>query len=168
MRQAHFAVFADYNAWANARLYAAAAALPAAAQDRPQPAAFFGSLLGTLSHILVADRMWMSRFLGEPSPYSRLDERPCADLAALAAERQAEDRRILDYVGGLDDATLAGELVYRTVAGQSQRNPLWHSLAHFFNHQTHHRGQAHALLSAAGSEPPPLDLIYCLRERRTA
>jgi len=168
MRQAHFAVFAGYNRWANERLYAAVAALPAATVDAPSPAAFFGSLFGTLTHILVADRMWMSRFLGEPSPYDRLDERPVADLAALAAERRAEDARIVAYVEGLDDARLLADLVYKTSAGAPQRNPLWASLAHFFNHQTHHRGQAHALLSAAGAEPPPLDLIYHLRERGAA
>jgi len=162
----HFVTFARYNAWANARLYDACEALPGAAYFAERPAAFFGSLHGTLNHILVGDRAWMRRLTGQgPEPRS-LDEELYADLASLRAARAAEDARILSFVEGLDDAALAAELRYRTMAGEEHANPVGLVLAHMFNHQTHHRGQAHALVKDAAAEPPPLDLIYFLRERR--
>jgi uncharacterized damage-inducible protein DinB len=162
---AHFVTFARYNIWANARLYDACAVLPEAAYVAARPAAFFGSLHGTLNHILVGDRAWMRRLTGEgPEPRS-LDEELYPDLARLRAAREAEDARILAFVEGLDDAALAAELDYRTMAGEDHANPVGLVLAHMFNHQTHHRGQAHALIKDAGAAPPPLDLIYFLRER---
>ncbi len=157
----HVRRLGGYNRWANERLYACAAGLdPAAlAQDR---GAFFGSILGTLNHILVGDWIWMNRFTGAGPKPARLDEIPYPDFQELRAARAAEDARIVDYVDGLDEEALARPLAYRNVAGEPQEYPLAPLVAHFFNHQTHHRGQAHALLSQAGLKPPQIDLLYFL------
>jgi uncharacterized damage-inducible protein DinB len=162
----HFAMFADYNRWANRRLYAAARALPDA-DYRARRGAFFGSLQGTLNHLVVADRVWMRRFTGAGPVQTRLDEILFDDLAALAAEREAEDARIVAYVDRLTEADLAGTLTYRTIVRPEEiSQPLAPALAHFFNPQTHHRGQAHCLVTeiAGNDAMPSLDLIIFQRE----
>ena len=165
MNVAYFRCLARYNAWANRRLYDACAAVPAADYFARRPS-FFGSLHATLNHILVGDRVWLGRFIGVPSGLTRLDQILYDDLASLRPAREAEDARILGYVTGLSDADIDGILRYRNMAGELQETPLRFTLAHFFNHQTHHRGQAHCLLSGTTVAPPPLDLIYFLREDR--
>jgi len=164
--KAHFAMFARYNEWANRRLYDAAAKL-SDADYRAEKGAFFGSVHRTLNHILVGDRVWMQRFTGEGPAYAALDTVPCADLATLRGERVAEDKRIVDFIDGLDEARLAATFTYTPITNPKQiTQPLAPALAHFFNHQTHHRGQVHGLLTAlAGRDAaPPLDLIYFQRE----
>ena len=160
----HFQTFARYNAWANDRLYAACAQL-SDADFRASRQAFFGSILGTLNHILVGDRAWLGRIDGVPSGITRLDEILFDDLAALKQARVAEDERILKLTETLGTESLSRDLEYRTVAGVEHRTPLVWVLSHMFNHQTHHRGQAHGLLSQTTVKPPPLDLIFFLRER---
>jgi uncharacterized damage-inducible protein DinB len=160
----HFQTFARYNAWANDRLYAACAQL-SDADFRASRQAFFGSILGTLNHILVGDRAWLGRIDGVPSGITRLDEILFDELAALKRARVAEDERILKLTETLDTESLSRDVEYRTVAGVEHRTPLVWVLSHMFNHQTHHRGQAHALLSQTAVKPPPLDLIFFLRER---
>ena len=164
--QTHFTMFAAYNRWANTRLYEAAAKL-SDADYRADRGAFFGSLHGTLNHLLVTDRIWMHRFTGAGPLPTRLDEILLDDLGALTQARRAEDARIIAYVEGLDEATLAGTFSYRTITNPTDiTQKLAPALAHFFNHQTHHRGQAHALLTIAGGKnaAPSLDLIYFQRE----
>lgn len=163
MRQ-HFRMFAAYNCWANERLYAAAADLD---DDdyRLNLGAFFGSVHGTLNHVLAADRIWMRRFTGEGEAPQRLDAILHDDLGMLAIARETEDRRIIDWIDDVPDAMLAGRFTYTTVTDMrtiSQR--LAPALAHFFNHQTHHRGQAHALLTRLGQVATPLDLLFFQRE----
>ena len=160
----HFRTFAAYNRWANARLYDACAALPDAEYRRPR-GAFFASIHGTLNHILVADRIWMGRIEGADSGIASLDTILHDDLAALRVAREEEDARIAGMVDGLDAARLAGDLHYANLAGTPQTTPLGQVLAHVFNHQTHHRGQAHDLLHQAAGGAPELDLIYYLRMR---
>ena len=162
MRQ-HFRMFATYNRWANAAVYDAAAALSDEDLNR-DTGAFFGPLTGTLNHILVADRIWLKRFTGEGTAPATLDAILHPDLPALRAAREAEDRRIVDWVERLSDEALAGRFSYVTATDMrtiSQR--LAPALAHFFNHQTHHRGQAHATLTALGKPSLRLDLIYFQR-----
>ncbi|HEX9903593.1 MAG TPA: DinB family protein [Propylenella sp.] len=164
--KAHFRMFARYNAWANRRVYAAAGAVSDADYRRDR-GAFFGSLRGTLNHVLVADRIWMHRFTGRGPTYGKLDLILHDELATLRASREAEDTRIKDWVDSLDDRKLAGPLTYRTITNPADiTQPLAAALAHFFNHQTHHRGQVHALLTAAGGREaaPSLDLILFQRE----
>jgi uncharacterized damage-inducible protein DinB len=163
MMKAHFASFARYNSWANRLLYDAAAALPDA-EYRADRGAFFKSLHGTLNHLLVADRIWMQRFTGEGAVVDPLNATLYDMLAALREAREAEDRRIIAYVDGLDAARLAGTISYRRVSTPDVFvQALAPALAHFFNHQTHHRGQAHAILTGIGARGPELDLLYFQR-----
>lgn len=156
---------ARYNAWANTRLYAAARALPDEAYRR-HVGAFFGSLHGTLNHLMVADRIWMHRLTGTGDLPTRLNAIVHEDLPGLWAARQAEDERIIRYVSHIGDDTLAKTLDYATTTGVPQQSRIGDILAHLFNHQTHHRGQAHTILSLLGvAEPPPLDLMLMLREQ---
>lgn len=165
---------ARYNAWANHKLYGAAEALPDA-QYRADRSAFFGSLHGTLNHLLVTDRLWMGRFTGEPTAAMRLDEILHDDLPSLAAARGVEDTRIVGFVDALDAAALGRTFNYvRASARERYEQELGPALDHLFNHQTHHRGQAHAILTGLGAEAPSLDLLLFHREvgfggmRRTA
>lgn len=161
---AHFRMMALYNAWANRLLYAAAAQVPDA-EYRKARGAFFGSLHGTLNHVLVADRIWMRRFTGQGEAPTRLDATLFDDLAPLRAAREAEDARIVAFVEGLDDDAVARRFSYVTMTKPvATEQPLGPALAHFFNHQTHHRGQAHCLLTQIAGDAPSLDLIYFQRE----
>jgi uncharacterized damage-inducible protein DinB len=160
---AHYRMFGRYNAWANIRLCDAAAHL-STEQYRADRGAFFKSVHGTLNHLLVTDRIWMRRFTGEGEAPNRLDAILFETLAELRIAREAEDRRIVDYVDRLDEARLAGSIKYRRVSSPEQfEQPLPPALAHWFNHQTHHRGQVHALLTGLTREAPELDLLYFLR-----
>ena len=136
----HYAAFARYNTWANRRLYDAAAQL-SDADYRADRGAFFKSMHGTLNHLLTADWVWMHRFTGEgPSP-TRLDAIHHDTLPGLRAAREAEDRRIIGYIDSLTEQKLAGTISYRRVSTpEAFVQPLAPALAHFFNHQAHHRG----------------------------
>lgn len=160
---AHYQMFGHYNAWANKRLYDAAARL-SDAQYRADRGAFFGSVHGTLNHLLVTDRIWMQRFTGSGEAPDRLDAILFETLDGLRPAREAEDRRIVDFVDGLDDARLAGTIEYRRVSTPEMfAQPLAAALAHWFNHQTHHRGQLHALLTGLVGQAPELDLLIYQR-----
>ncbi len=137
--------------------------MPEGEYHKSRPA-FFGSLHGTLNHILVADRAWTARLTEAPSKPGRLDEELYPDLAALRAARVAEDARLIDLVDGYDATDLAQTFAYTNYQGASFANTRAEVLTHLFNHQTHHRGQAHGLLSHAGAAPPELDFIFYLRE----
>ena len=165
MDPAYFQRLARYNAWANRRLYQACGSLSYDDYVAARPS-FFGSIQRTLNHILVGDRVWLGRFEGIPHGIAALDQLLYDDFQELRSARTAEDERILRFTGRLDPAALGGELVYRNMAGKESCAPLCWAIAHFFNHQTHHRGQAHCLLSGTPVAPPPLDLIYFLAEDR--
>ena len=161
----HFTLMADYNAWANTRLYRMAARL-SDADYRRDAGAYFGSLHGTLNHLLVADRIWLHRLTGSGTQPRALNEILFEDLGQLRTAREAEDSRLVDYVASLTEARLAEDCDYRTLGGAPQRQRRRDILAHLFNHQTHHRGQAHAQLTRLGvREPEPLDLLILQRER---
>jgi uncharacterized damage-inducible protein DinB len=161
----HFVAFAHYNAWANDRLYTAAAGLTDA-QYRQDLGAFFHSVHGTLNHLLVTDRIWMQRITGTGDAPARLDAILFEDLAALREARQAEDRRIIDHLTRLTAADLVGTISYRRVSTPEPFvQKLTDALAHLFNHQTHHRGQSHALLTRLTGTAPALDLLFFQRER---
>jgi uncharacterized damage-inducible protein DinB len=121
---------------------------------------FFGSLHGTLNHLLVADRVWLKRLTGTGEHPDRLDAILHDDRQDLLRARIAEDARINDLIGSYTNADLTNSVAYHTRAGARYDQPLQDILLHFFNHQTHHRGQAHACVSIlTGSEPPTLDLL---------
>jgi len=167
---AHIALLARYNEWMNNKLYEAAASLPPEelAADRK---AFFGSLLATLNHIAVADTIWLKRFASHPrfaatlaqvaalpAP-ATLDQMLFDSFSALRERRAFLDRQVLQWAPtlGPDDLELA--IAYRRYNGEANIKPLGHLLLHFFNHQTHHRGQATTLLTQAGVDVGVTDLL---------
>jgi len=159
MLAAHFRTMAAYNRWANRRLYDAASRL--SDEDyRADRGAFFRSVHGTLNHILVADRIWLSRITGRGEVPEALDTILYDRLADLTVAREAEDERITTLVGRLDTAALAQPLAYRTLKGVEFTNPVGALLAHLFNHQTHHRGQVTTLLKQAGIDPGVTDIAW--------
>jgi uncharacterized damage-inducible protein DinB len=162
--RSRYLMFAAYNRWANERLYGAAARL-SDTDYRADRGAFFKSVHGTLNHLLVGDLIWMRRFTGTGAAPDRLDAIVHDDFAILRAARSSEDARIVRYVEGLSDSDLAGRLRYRTIVQPvTIEQELAPALDHFFNHQTHHRGQAHCLLTAITGDCPSLDLILFQRE----
>jgi len=157
--KSRYVMFAAYNRWANERLYDAAEALDAESY-RMDRGAFFKSVHGTLNHLLVADRIWMRRFTGAGEAPERLDAILFDDVTALRSARRAEDERIIAYIDRLGETDLTGRLAYRTLTdGRSIDQELWPALDHFFNHQTHHRGQVHCLLTGILGNAPSLDLV---------
>jgi uncharacterized damage-inducible protein DinB len=151
---------AAYNRWMNGKLYAVVAAMPDD-ERKADRGAFFGSVHGTLNHLLLADRVWMGRFTREPYSVTGLDQELYADFAELARERAAEDTRIEAWAAGLSDAALIGKLRYRTIANPAERtSDLWLCVFHFFNHQTHHRGQLTTLLAQSGRDYGVTDLMW--------
>jgi uncharacterized damage-inducible protein DinB len=161
-----YLTFAGYNAWCNERLYDAAAQV-SDADYRADRGAFFKSLHGTLNHLLVGDRIWMHRFTGEGELPQGLDAILYDDFAAFRQARRAEDASISRHIAALSEADLSRTIRYRTFSNPADiEQQLAPALDHFFNHQTHHRGQAHALLSSMlGNErTPSFDLIIYQRE----
>ncbi len=160
----YFVTLAHYNAWANRRLYGACEQLGEAEYLRER-VSFFGSLHATLNHILVVDRIWIARLEDRTPPALELDQILYADLVGLKIARRAEDERLRHIVAGAAEPMLREALTYRNSRGERVAAPLGLLLGHLFNHQTHHRGQVHALLSHTKVPPPSLDLTLFLREK---
>lgn len=153
---------ARYNRWQNASLYAAADRLSEAAR-REDHGAFFRSIHGTLNHLLWADVMWMSRLAGGPAPQVGLRDSSAfhSDWASTKTERAQLDEILIGWADRLDEAALAGDLSWFSGArGTDIVMPRTLVVAHVFNHQTHHRGQVHAMLTAAGARLEDTDLIF--------
>jgi uncharacterized damage-inducible protein DinB len=149
---AYVRTMAEYNAEMNRRLYAAAERL-SDAERRADRGAFWRSLHGTLAHILWGDSQWMSRFDNWPRPSTPIKESDqfIADWEELCAARAKADADIVRWAGKVDEAWLNGNLTWFSgAAGREVGAPLGLLVTHFFNHATHHRGQAHALITAAG------------------
>ncbi len=167
-----YRLLARYNTWMNGRLYDAAAALAPDALMGNR-GAFFGSILGTFEHLVVGDTIWLKRFathpaggtlapiLDLPMPAS-LDAVQFGDLAPLRERRDFLDRRIEAFLADLDDAGLDHPLAYRSTKGQPFVKTFGLLLTHFFNHQTHHRGQATTLFSQAGVDVGVTDLLMLI------
>ncbi len=153
----HYRQMARYNAEANRILYGACASLGEDALKQARPA-FFGSIHGTLNHILVGDRIWMGRFRGEDVPSTGLDAILYEAFDDLRAAREAFDAEIETFMTDLKPQFLKSVLRYKNHQGKACTDPAPLCLAHFFNHQTHHRGQVHDMLSQTEVPPPSLDL----------
>lgn len=160
---------ARYNRWMNDKLYALVATLGDEARKRDQ-GAFFGSIHGTLNHILLADRVWLARFEGVTPPQGymapgirALDQELYSDFEELRRERAVTDDALSAWVAALTAERLAAPLAY-VRRGQKEESPVWWLVAHVFNHQTHHRGQITTLLSQQGHDPGVTDLFAMLRE----
>jgi len=150
-----------YNRWQNGSLADAAAGLSVEAIDEER-GAFWGSILKTLNHILWADRVWMARFEGLERPPLSMEEGALvhATLAEYIPARSAFDAHINEWSKCVCDDWLAGDLAwYSGAVGRDMVTPCWLCVTHFFNHQTHHRGQVHAMLTAKGAWPDDTDLF---------
>jgi uncharacterized damage-inducible protein DinB len=164
MDQVHALLLMRYNAWANARLYDAVGRLAEEEIVRPRPS-FFGSILKTLNHLIVCDRLWMGRLTGVDSGYRRLDEVPYADFPSLRAAREDQDKAMVGWMERVDPVFIAETVLeYATSRGEQCATPVALVITHMVNHGTHHRGQVHGLLSQTEVAPPPLDLIYYTRD----
>ena len=164
--KALFCTQALYNRWANARLYAELEKL-APGQVTAPTAANFGSILAIANHLVLADRLWLLRFTGQGDPVPTVDAVPYPALAELAAARRAEEERAIVFAMDLDPTRLPEMLSYTTTGGTPMALPLALCLAHFFNHQTHHRGQIHGMLGAFGIKAADIDLLGFERETGT-
>jgi uncharacterized damage-inducible protein DinB len=167
---AHLRLLAQYNAWMNARVYDVAAKLTVQdlAADR---GAFFGSILGTLNHLVVADTIWLQRFATHPAQHPALEPlrktaKPAAlnqilftELPALRAHRERLDATITEWVAALTEADIQHVLQYANMKGVPAKKHFGTLLVHFFNHQTHHRGQATTLLFQSGQDVGVTDLL---------
>lgn len=158
---AHFQMMARYNRLANELLYDCCARLSDVERKKNRQA-FFKSIHNTLNHIMVGDRNWMTRFEGGIASSAHLDAILYDDFDELRAARVREDERIERFVAGLSEEFLAGEIAWVNTEGKSNRKPTRMLLAHLFNHETHHRGQVHDMLSQAGITTPVLDLPWVL------
>lgn len=153
----HFQLLAEYNTLANQKLYAACAKLTDAERKQTRPA-FFKSIHGTLNHILVGDRIWCDRFEGKTVTSTGLNTVLYEDFEHLWQARVTADRRISIFMATLTDDFFGKVVHYRNHQGNSHHDPVTLLLAHLFNHQTHHRGQVHDLLSQTPISPPSLDM----------
>jgi uncharacterized damage-inducible protein DinB len=151
---------ARYNRWQNANLYGVADTLTDE-ERRRERGAFFGSVHKTLSHLLWADQIWMSRFTNGPRPQAGIPESVSLypDWDGLKRERVSFDETMITWADRLDPAGLDANLTW--FSGGVMREitkPRWVLVTHMFNHQTHHRGQVHCMLTQAGGKPHATDL----------
>jgi uncharacterized damage-inducible protein DinB len=153
----HFRLLATYNRIANERLYAACAKLDDAEYRRPR-AGSFGSIHGLLNHILLGDRRWLGLFENGERSTPRLNQILYDDFTELRDARAREDARLEAFFGGLDDGFWARSFAYTNNQGRDYSETAYVACAHLFNHQTHHRGQVHVMLSQTTAPPPSLDL----------
>jgi uncharacterized damage-inducible protein DinB len=152
---------AAYNRWQNENLYGVADTL-SDGERRRECGAFFGSIHKTLSHLLWADRIWMSRFTDVPKPEGGIPQSVTlyAEWDGLKRERAAFDELIIGWAEGLDPAWLAGDHTWFSGAAKRElTRPVGVLVTHMFNHQTHHRGQVHCMLTQAGGKPQDTDLM---------
>ena len=160
---AHFTTLARYNAWATQRLLQAVAALPEDGYRR-DVGLYFHSVHGTLAHLLVAEhRLWFRRFAEGLSPTVALDADLVPERQALALALDEGAGRWEPLVAGLAPERFDGLLNYTTMRGQPASLPFAATLAHVFNHATHHRGQITAAQTVLGQPGPALDMVYFLQ-----
>jgi len=151
---------AKYNRWQNANLYGCAGRLSDEERKRER-GAFFGSIHSTLNHLLWADRIWMHRFASTEKPPGGIKESTghFPNWDDLEREREAFDEAILRWASALDPRWLEGDLTWFSGAAQKDiTRPKWILVTHFFNHQTHHRGQVHCMITQCGIRPSDTDL----------
>ena len=178
-RTDHVGLMARYNEWINARLYEAAMRLSdeELAADRK---AFFGSIIGTLNHIVAGDTIWLRRFSAHPTHFpafavlgelpipESLDHVLFADIRSLSAYRKQLDQIILDWAQSITEPDLDVVLSYANMKNVAARRNFFSLLMHFFNHQTHHRGQATTLLSQAGVDVGVTDMLMLIPDETLA
>jgi uncharacterized damage-inducible protein DinB len=151
-------LMAEYNRWMNGKIYAACADLPDA-ERRKDRGAYFKSITGTLNHILWGDRMWYARFTGGEMPSGRGGDELYSFFGDLRAARAAMDEELLRWARSLTPAWLEEPLTWSSrLYAFTQTQPRWVLVVQLFNHQTHHRGQVHAMLTSMGVDVGPTDV----------
>lgn len=158
---AYVQLMARYNAWQNQSLCEAADRLDDEGRWRDR-GTFFKSIAGTFNHILWADEVWLSRLIGTPKPPigGRDSVIYVKDWAEFRRHRTERDAAIIAWAETVEHTWLRGTLIwYSGAAGREMGKPRALAIAHLFNHQTHHRGQIHAMLTAAGTVPEDTDLF---------
>lgn len=171
----NYRLLARYNRWMNQRLYAACETLSDEERKR-QRGAFFGSIHRTLTHLLQADRLWLHRFASQQTRFAALDAAVLAfppgvdyvsvnaypDWAELGQARDSLDERVEQWLAEMAPDFLTSTMVYSNTKGVQRAHPAWQAMTHFFNHQTHHRGQTTTLLLQAGVDMGVTDLVALL------
>ncbi|APC18792.1 damage-inducible protein DinB [Pseudomonas frederiksbergensis] len=172
-RTRHICLMATYNEWMNAQVYEAARSLPdeELSTDRK---AFFGSILGTLNHVAAGDAVWLKRFAKHPANYlalepirqrpdpKNLDQLLFSNLRELSVHREELDRIIIEWARSITEPDLDHTLNYTSMKGVPADKNFYSLVMHFFNHQTHHRGQVTTLLSQAGIDVGDTDLVVLI------
>lgn len=171
--KANFELMADYNRWMNQNIYLAASELSTEELNKNR-GAFFESIIGTLNHILVGDIVWLKRFADHPSAYKALDPvralaKPKAlnailysDFSDLHSAREQIDDVISFFVKELNERDLVADFLYTNSKQQAYNKNFAFVIQHFFNHQTHHRGQLSTLFSQMGIDIGATDLLLCI------
>ncbi len=159
----YFATIARYHRWATLRLLAAIAPLSAEVYSR-DVGLFFHSIHGTLNHLLVAEGLWHARFAQGRSPVVALDAEVSANREEIAEMLREAAARWEGFVVSIPLSRYVGKLDYRTMRGVDVSLPFAATLAHVFNHGTHHRGQVTAAIGGLGAKTPELDLVYMLQQ----
>ena len=155
----NLALMARFNQWVNGHIYDSVATLSDADYRRDRKA-FFGSIHNTLNHLLVVDRLWIGRISGIDHGITSLKDILFDEFEPLRAARRREDEILIKLVDGIDEDRIASPVAYTTILGDGeQRTRLDHILITLYNHQTHHRGQIHAMLTQAGVTPTDIDVI---------
>ena len=163
-------LMSQYNQWMNQKVYQVVDQLE---EDelKCDLGAFFGSILATLNHIYVADIIWLKRFssheiayqslkgLPELSSYTALNQIVSSDLATLIQLRQKLDTIIIDWCQEIESEDLATHLEYFDTKGNAYCKNFGQLIHHFFNHQTHHRGQVSTLITQQGLDIGVTDLL---------
>jgi uncharacterized damage-inducible protein DinB len=152
-----FRIFARYNSVANARLYEQVGKLDVTEYRRERRGSF-GSIHGLMNHTMVADRIWMSRFAGGAKTTPPLNTILFETFAEINSARAEEDAGIQAFFAKIDDGFLTRRLAYTNSRGKDYVEEAAPAVLHFFNHQTHHRGQVHVMLSQTEISPPALDM----------
>lgn len=154
-----FKIYAAYNSVMNNRILDCCGTLePSVLLE--DLGAYFGSILGTLNHLINADEVWLSRFTGEPHQVKALDQIRFDSLEKIRDRRTELDKTIYAFVASSDPEKIQRTLSYESfVTPQKREEILGKALLHFFNHQTHHRGQITTLLFQKGRDPGLTDLI---------
>src|SRR4029077_3712977 len=153
----HFQMLARYNRIANERPYSTCAQLNDAEYRKQRPGSF-GSIHGLLNHILLGDRRWMGLFETGERVTPPLNQILCDDFSGLRSARERDDARIESFFAGLETAFWSRSFAYTNNQGKDYVETAHVACSHLFNHQTHHRGQVHVMLSQTPVPPPSLDL----------
>ena len=154
---ANFQLLANFNAWANMKIFSACKELDDAEYKKDRRA-FFSSIHGTLNHLLVVDRVYISRIEGIDHGLKSFDQILFESLLQLEEARIKEDKRLIDLVNSLSEESIHKEITYKGFETGNTTYTINILLITLFNHQTHHRGQIHNMLSQAGVKPPQIDI----------